>query len=49
MIKSEVKKLEEDYKDFMDIDSFPPYTFESKPVPLVKADNLVPNKPSGGI
>lgn len=39
MIKSEVKKLEEDYKDFMDIDSFPPYTFESKTVSLVKADS----------
>ena len=39
MIKSEVKKLEEDYKDFMHIDSFPPYTFESKTVSLVKADS----------
>ena len=39
MTESEVKKLEKDYKAFMGIDSFPHYTFESKSVSLVKADN----------
>ena len=38
MTEAEVKKIEKEYKAFMEIDSFPHYSFELKSVSLERAD-----------